>query len=281
MGRFSLQRPFMLENTLIYVENISVGEIRESIPTHSHGSGCYEIHLVPQGSGVLETATDSYTLKGGSLYVTGPHVAHAQRSNPGDSMREYCVYLRMETLGRTPAPVLDSFCSRDFWLGEDSGEADMLMRRLMAELDGGQLGAELQIQSLLCSLVIVLARRYREGQGREAAASPAPARLSLLIENSFLQDSASLSLTALAERLHLSPRQTQRLLRQYYQQSFQELKLQARMARARTLLLESALPVSVIAEQLGFYAPEHFSHTFKRYTGCSPTAYRRRSMGGV
>ena len=44
--------------------------------------------------------------------------------------------------------------------------------------------------------------------------------------------------------------------------------------RSKQLLVETRLPVSEIAYQLGFEYPQHFSRLFKSRTGKTPNAYR-------
>ncbi len=49
-----------------------------------------------------------------------------------------------------------------------------------------------------------------------------------------------------------------------------------RLARAETLLRESTLSSSEIAESCGFYDHAHFCRLFKRKTGLTPSAFRRK-----
>ena len=49
-----------------------------------------------------------------------------------------------------------------------------------------------------------------------------------------------------------------------------------RIQRAAQLLRESDLTVTQILHRVGFHSPSHFTTTFRRHTGLSPTAYRRR-----
>ncbi|PCC97902.1 AraC family transcriptional regulator [Halopseudomonas pelagia] len=82
------------------------------------------------------------------------------------------------------------------------------------------------------------------------------------------------SLEQLAERFHCTPRTLRRHLNQAgqgYQQILDELRSQ----RARALLADSSLPVSRIAEQLGFSETASFRHAFVRWTGMSPRSWRQ------
>lgn len=50
-----------------------------------------------------------------------------------------------------------------------------------------------------------------------------------------------------------------------------------RIKRAAELLLESDLTVTQILHRVGFHSPSHFTTTFRRHMGMSPTDYRRRN----
>jgi AraC family transcriptional regulator len=48
-----------------------------------------------------------------------------------------------------------------------------------------------------------------------------------------------------------------------------------RMERAKELLRKTRLPISDIAERVGYQQPSHFSGRFRSVLGCSPDAYRK------
>jgi AraC family transcriptional regulator len=52
---------------------------------------------------------------------------------------------------------------------------------------------------------------------------------------------------------------------------------QVRMARAKELLRKTRLPISEIAERVGYRKPSHFSDRFRSAWGCGPHAYRKCS----
>lgn len=59
-------------------------------------------------------------------------------------------------------------------------------------------------------------------------------------------------------------------------QSFRQLLDQARMEKAKQWLLESVLPVELLARQLGYGEPASFIRAFRRWTGTTPAAFRRQ-----
>ena len=86
---------FSVESIDFYALNICYERFLRTIPSHSHGSGCYEIHYISSGYGHAKIRDVLYDIIPNTLYITGPHVEHAQVPSPEDPMCEYCVYLKM------------------------------------------------------------------------------------------------------------------------------------------------------------------------------------------
>ena len=97
----------------------------------------------------------------------------------------------------------------------------------------------------------------------------------LTIEEAFLYDYKDLTLSALAARVNLGPRQTERLLNKHYNMTFSQKKAEARMSAALLLLRGTQKSIGEISEELGFSSPEHFSNAFKKYFHKTPAAYRK------
>lgn len=56
--------------------------------------------------------------------------------------------------------------------------------------------------------------------------------------------------------------------------------LRVQLARARQLLLQSDLPLPVVAERAGFKHSEYFSVVFKKQVGLPPSQYRAQNRTG-
>lgn len=87
-----------------------------------------------------------------------------------------------------------------------------------------------------------------------------------------------LTTASLAKHAGVTPSHLAVLFRQALGMSPSEHVRQARIARARTLLASSELPVAEVAMKVGFVDPYHFSRAFKQVTGVSPRRWRASCM---
>lgn len=277
--RLNLNLTFSLEGIPVQAVNMTCERFLRTIPSHSHGSGCYEIHYIPSGYGKLTADGHLFSIEPGTLFVTGPHVEHAQVPRPEEPMLEYCVYLKIKenAKGKGSAPVMDSFTATPFWFGTDTQGIHSLMHQVTYELERCQIGYLDQVRLLLSQLLIYIVRNYqtpRSGHGAPAQCSLSDLT-SVIIEEYFLYEYRTLSLEELAKRLGRSPRQTQRLLMEFYGKSYQQKKAEAKMSAAAILLADKSKSITSISEELGYSSPEHFSSAFRKYYGATPREYRK------
>ncbi|MCC8045682.1 MAG: AraC family transcriptional regulator [Clostridiales bacterium] len=271
---------FSFEKCTVDVLNIIFERFERTIPLHSHGDGSYEIHYIQEGYGQLTAEDKRYDITPNTLFVTGPHVRHAQTPVPQDPMQEYCIYLRV--MGDTPknrekSILLSQFLDTAFWFGQDRHGMSTLVKQLFDELEKRRIGYRKQIEMLIAQMMICMVRNYESGMGteKEAGDTSQEEGRAFLIEEYFLYEYQKPSLKELAGRLLLSERQTQRLLQNLYGKTFLQKKVEARMSAAAVLLQDPEKSVTVIAEELGYSSLEHFSAEFRRYYGMSPRKYRQ------
>ncbi len=263
------------------VSNIVLERFERSIPQHSHSKNSYEIHYIPIGYGKAVIGGASYEVVPNTLFVTGPFIEHSQMPDPVDPMCEYCIYLKTGR-GSSHGPSAEkdlakSFLSKNFWFGQDTQEIYPLMKQLFFELEHHYTGYSILAEILLKQLIMKLVRNY-EGQSAPAAYIDTPNLIDnkyLIIEESFLYEYKTLTLEKLSARLGLSTRQTERLLKEHYGQTFLQKKTTARMSAAAILLKDPALSITQIAEDTGYSCIEHFSASFKRFYGQNATLYRK------
>lgn len=86
---------------------------------------------------------------------------------------------------------------------------------------------------------------------------------------------------ALAQMLHLSRRQLDRVLWKHYGMGYRQKLILARMDHAAWLLRTTPLPISRIAEQIGYTSDSAFFQIFRQHFGMTPCQYRQRSRETV
>ena len=83
------------------------------------------------------------------------------------------------------------------------------------------------------------------------------------------------SVTQLARSVGLSPNYLSNLFHRQTGQTIREFVSNLRIEQACRSLADPTLSVKKISYQLGFATPQHFTHTFRRKMGMTPTSYRR------
>lgn len=85
-----------------------------------------------------------------------------------------------------------------------------------------------------------------------------------------------LTLQAIAEVSGLSRFHTLRLFKNAYGETPIKRLTRLRMERAQLLLAQDGESVTEVAFRCGYDNPAHFANAFRRYTGMTPTEFRRR-----
>lgn len=271
---------FMLDGESVYVGNIVYECFHRSIPMHSHSDNSYEIHYISSGHGKVTVEGKEYDTLPGTLYITGPHVKHSMVPDSSNPLSEYCVYLKLSADRGKDKKILspiNAFRSMSIWYGQDRCDIYALMRALFTELEKQSLGYRTVVESLIKQIIISCVRNYSAVEEKsDSKALKAVEGQYLIIEEAFLYEYATLTLTELSARLNLSSRQTQRLLTEHYGMNFQSKKTEAKMSAAALMLGLPDKTITDIADELGYSSVEHFSTAFKKYYGMSASKYREK-----
>ncbi len=82
------------------------------------------------------------------------------------------------------------------------------------------------------------------------------------------------TLTDLAERLHMSVSQTQRLVKSHYGMSFQQKLIQSKIQKSKRLISTTDLSLEEISQRVGYNSYNAFFEAFLAQTGESPSQHR-------
>lgn len=263
--------------------NFTLEKFLRSIPGHSHSDNSYEIHYIPYGKGQVKIDNIVYDVVPGTLFVTGPHIEHEQIPLIDDPMVEYCIYFKIEKINQNKKKensnsYIQLFKNTKFWFGLDNQNIHPLMQQIFYELENKYTGYMTQVETLLQQLVVNLIRNYENKikSINQFESSNLVDRKYLIIEEFFLYEYRSITLSTLSNRLGLSSRQTERLLKQHYGKTFLQKNAEAKMSAASILLLDHKKRITDISVDLGYSSVEHFSNAFKRYYHESARSYRNK-----
>lgn len=251
----------------------------DALPRHSHEE--YQICLSLDFPGVYEYRGVSHAVPVGSLSIIHPGEIHSAR-DPEE--RRSTTSFRMmyaapsllaeaatELAGRREAHpffrdpiILDGDLTRDFL-------------RLHVALEGAS--PKLEQDGLLFSLLERLVERHAgvrpsRPEGRERGA--------VRLAREYLEDNLakSVSLEDLARLASLSPFHLARVFREEVGLPPHAYQAQARLGKARNLLLRG-WPVATVAQETGFSDQSHLTRRFKRLVGVPPSRYRHQNSKNV
>lgn len=88
----------------------------------------------------------------------------------------------------------------------------------------------------------------------------------------------NIKLKDLAKEIYLSPSRTSHVVIESFGRSFQDLVIEERMLRAKSLLLSTSHTVQEVGDSVGIPDISYFSRLFKRHFSISPVAYRKQNL---
>ena len=233
------------------------------LPWHSHPvpTLCY----VLRGAFTEIAAGESLTCTPATLKVMPAGERHADRFDRGDA-RGLLVEVDLDHLDgpRGHAAGLDRR------LAIHGGLPSAVAHRLYQEFRAEDAAAPLAVEGLLLELLASLSRA-----GRPEAATGRPGWLAEARDRLHAEPAARLSLGELSGAVGIHPTTLARGFRRAFGCSVGEYVRRLRVERAAAQLGETGRPLAEIALAAGFSDQSHFSNTFRRLTGMSPSAYRR------
>lgn len=162
-------------------------------------------------------------------------------------------------------PDFNKLESKQFY----GGLVSSLCRRLYGEFRCGDVYSPLVIEGLMMEISAELSRRQR------TSCDKTPPRW-LKQANEIVRSAISEppSLDALSQMVGVHPVSLAREFRRHYGCPIGEYIRQLRIEAACQQLSSSEAALSLVAANAGFYDQSHFTNSFKRYTGMTPTQYR-------
>lgn len=256
------------------------------IRSHAH-QGLFQTVVVLEGGARVQLDDHTAEVAGPCAIVIPPAVVHAFQFLPGTQGFVLTVAEAMLFDGASARsrPLFEALflepCLLD--LAREpaaAARAAALLDQLMAEFRFPQLGRAMMCEWLVRGVLLLLERQRAAASGgtrSERVRTQLFARFRALVEEHYAEH---WPVPRYAEALGLTERRLNRLCRTLVNRSAFEVVQDRLLLEARRRLIYIAAPVSLLAYELGFQDPAYFNRFFKKLTGVTPAAFRKRERGG-
>jgi AraC-like DNA-binding protein len=249
------------------------------LPEHKH-PGCYEFVFVEKGKAAWSIQGTTYETKAGDVFHTLPDEAHSGSLNLIEPCKIWWFILEAPSTKR--------------WLGLTSSERDVVahrlaslprvthtglivsepFQRLRSAIEHQDTLASVEIRLAVIEILMILLR--------PAQSHSVPEDLIVQLNNLITYMNAHPewrpSVEELAASAKVSPSHFYRMFQQFTGLTPMSYMDRARMNEACRRLLNHALTITELANDLGYASSQHFATVFKRFMGTTPTLWRKEKM---
>lgn len=235
----------------------------------------YELHVMLEGSCAYRAGNSQFLLSAGQYCLFAPGVYHAHQDEGLPFVRSVLL-LNSESYAEALGKQLEiKTDGAPVFIGE-AGEMVPICKMRMEKKESPEFYTQ-EIRRLLHELLLALMLSSMEKSSEGANSTQQPYYQRELIIDDFFHNYFYLSAGEpyLAQRLGVSCRQLDRILKKSYGKSFREKQMESRMEIACDLLCSGSKTVQEISECVGYSTPSNFVVAFRRFVGMTPTEYRK------
>lgn len=245
-----------------------------SVPRDSanHDHADFELHILLRGSCLMDLAGRMETVSENQALLIAPGLFHHPTPTE-DTFERLSMTVSLE-----PGLLRQALEARvpQWEIYGIGAQTAALCRGVFAERMG-ELPCRQEALTGLLTLLLIDQFRALEVLQDDAPALPSTRRYTEIIDPYFEENlGAGATVEGLAEVLHLSRSQVNRVLKKHYGMTFREKLVRARMDQAAWLLRQTDRRVDEIARQVGYTAKPSFYQVFRERMGMTPEQYRQK-----
>jgi AraC-like DNA-binding protein len=278
MKRYLLHTPFD-----IYHFEASVWQH----PLHNHTY--YEIIFILKGSGIHHLNGNFFHYGQGDVFLLGPEDFHSFDIR---DLTEFCFIRFNEPFSRVLSasddsnwrPIIETLLniplqSRGSLVKDKHDKTNLLNLLSVLESEYETTHSpyyEIVRDSLMRSILIILARKLRQSDEAGQAPSYSDSVESILLyvkKNIYFP--SRLSIEALAEKFNMAPNYISISFKKQVGESIKQYITNYKFGLIEARLTYSKLSLSEIAHEFSFTDESHFCRQFKKYSGFTPTEFRK------
>ncbi len=280
MNNFNiLQVPLgKIKADVLYVANILQAESDISTPFHYHHY--LECHVIVSGKCIITTEKSKYNLNSGDICVIPKLMAHTVEHSSGDLKKGVLTFTFERGKKETYQDFLffnSVFNIKDVFVVNDQELCDWLLNNAgSGEEDAFQ---KIKRQAVFSFFLIRISEIITSSEKLNMTDNTGAAfdeRIFFIEEYISTEYASDASLAKLSKIMHISERQINRILKKYVGRGFCELLSKQRMIVAVELLERKEIPITEIADKVGFESYSGFYSAFKKSFGVSPEYMREK-----
>jgi AraC-like DNA-binding protein len=236
---------------------------------HSQG---YDLLLCLKGAGHVEVRSGTSAVAAGELAWISGYEPHAHWADPADPWE--LLWIRIDGVGLAALYTILQVAEEPIFRQLPLGALKQCFRQINAKMATKALNLELDLYPTVAQLISILWRSRQIAGG--ASARKVPAKLETVLNRMAVYPDRRWTAADLARLAGMSVPQFYRVFRQATGSSPIDWLRRGRISLAKRRLLETTDPVKNVADQVGYNSPFFFSRDFKRYTGQSPSGFRKQ-----
>ncbi|GGI46831.1 AraC family transcriptional regulator [Paenibacillus marchantiophytorum] len=261
-------------------------------PRHHHH--LFELLYCQEGQVTHDINREAVTMKTGDWLLIKSGVRHQSSNSSALDYGYFNVHFDLDDteirslLAATPYRYIPQKAAAESKLLHYVKELESVMHRNLANAEEAQLHLRFEDKLLLQSYLLLIihdvldlirghAASYKQ---KKTAVSDKDASLFAADVAHAIEEKLSSGLceeatvAGIAKELNLSRSQCTKLFAKVYGLSPRQYVSQQKLKLAKELLVTTHLPMTDIADKLGFQSASHFSRQFRRWTGQSPSEFK-------
>ncbi|MFC4776704.1 helix-turn-helix domain-containing protein [Paenibacillus sp. GCM10023252] len=269
-----------------------------TLPTVLHAHDFYQFCYVLGGSCIHDIHDTQVVLSKGDFFSVPPYMSHSLRRVEDQDVSIAQIDFKSSFLEEhlTYAEQLDGIVDFAYFhpllhsteqllpklnLNYDSQrQVEQLIDHMRIEIEEQRPMYQLAVRAEMLKLLIIAGREFnaawegREEHGRFKRKKQALLQAIEYIDNHFTEE---LHLADVAEKAFMAPAYFSSVFKAMTGQNFTAYVNGMRVKKAQELLKSTTMLITEIHLACGFNQASHFIDTFKRHTGVTPSAYRKRA----
>ena len=235
------------------------------IPLHNHDF--YQILYVKNGGGYIRIADRQMEASAGEIYLFRPQLMHEIRAGENGFLS---YEMKFELYDEKMNGAFLSFPESLSFAG---GRLESTFEELLKELRNSTPYRDEMIETKFLEFLILLLR-CRDGERSDGGSVDVSDRFFAVVEYMNQHLSEDISLKDLADVAHLEKIYFLKQFKEKMKTTPMSYLRRLRIREAKQLLAHSDMNVTQISSAVGFLDVHHFSSTFKKAVGISPSDYK-------